>query len=64
MGSIGFSELLMLLLIPVLYVASLVWGYKDAERRGSKGVLVAIMIGVAAWPLSLLVWIFIRPEDK
>ena len=54
----------MLLLIPVLYVASLVWGYKDAERRGSKGVLVAIMIGVAAWPLSLLVWIFIRPEDK
>jgi len=64
MGSLGFSELLMLLLIPVLYIASIVWGYKDAERRGSNGILVAILIAVAVWPLSLIVWLFIRSGNE
>lgn len=54
----------MLLLIPILYVASIIWGYKDAEHRGSSGILVAILIAVAMWPLSLIVWLFIRPGDE
>ena len=62
MGSIGISELLMLALVPVLYVASIVWGYRDATDRGSNGVLVAILIALAAWPLSLVIWWFIRPK--
>jgi hypothetical protein len=60
MGSIGISELLMLLLIPVLYVATLVWGYRDAVRRGSNGVLVVVLIALAVWPLSLIIWWMIR----
>ncbi|MDA0379210.1 MAG: hypothetical protein O3C45_07820 [Bacteroidetes bacterium] len=50
MGSIGISELLMLLLIPVLYVATLIWGYRDATARGSNGVLVALLIGLLSGP--------------
>lgn len=60
MGSIGISELLMLLLVPVLYVATLVWGYRDAVRRGSSGVLVVVLIALAVWPLSLIIWRVIR----
>lgn len=63
MGSIGFSELVMLLLVPVLYVASIVWGYRDATHRGSNGLMVCILIGLAAWPLSLVIWWFIRPPS-
>lgn len=63
MGSIGISELLMLLLIPVLYVATLIWGYRDATERGSSGVLVALLIGLAVWPFSLIIWRIIRPPN-
>ena len=44
-----------------LYVWSLVWAYRDAERRDRSGPLVALLVGVAAWPLGLIVWLVVRP---
>jgi hypothetical protein len=43
------------------YVASIVWVYRDATDRGKPGALVAILAAVLAWPMSLLVWIALRP---
>ena len=63
MGSLGpFEIMLLALVLPVLYVWSLVWAYKDAERRGSSGPLVVLMAAIAAWPLSLIIWVFVRPD--
>jgi hypothetical protein len=46
----------------VLYLWSGVWICRDADRRGKPGMLVAILALVIAWPISLLVWIALRPE--
>jgi hypothetical protein len=44
------------------YVWSGVWAYKDANKRGKPPLLVAALILLIAWPISLLVWIALRPE--
>jgi hypothetical protein len=43
---------------------SLIWAYKDAEKRGKSGWLVVLMIFFLNWPTSLLVWLVFRPELK
>ena len=43
-----------------LFVWSLVWAYRDAERRRQSGLLVALFVAVAAWPLGLVVWMLVR----
>ncbi len=67
MGSLGPLELIIIffaiLVGPVAFVVSLVWAYRDAERRGSNGVLVCVLVAVAAWPLSLIVWLLIRSDE-
>lgn len=45
-----------------LYIWSLVWAYRDAERRDRSGPLVALFVAVAAWPVGLIVWLLVRPE--
>ncbi len=45
----------------VLYVWSIIWAYRDAERRGKPGWLVALLVALLSWPVSLLVWIVFRP---
>lgn len=58
----------MFLLLPVvmclfaLLVASLIWVYKDAESRQKSGILVAILVLLLDWPISLLLWLVFRPE--
>ena len=64
MGSLGPFELLILFFLgPVAYIGSLVWTFRDAERRGSNGLLTTILVAVAAWPVGLIVWLFIRPKS-
>jgi hypothetical protein len=61
MGTIGMPEILLLVLCGiVLYVVSLVWAYRDAERRGQNGILVVLLVALVAWPLGLIVWLIIR----
>ena len=50
------------LLVGVLYVGSLVWVFRDARRRGHQPWMAVMFVMVAAWPLSLSVWILLRSE--
>ncbi len=52
------------LMSTVLYIASILWAYGDAERRGKSGCLVALMVAVFSWPISLIVWLALRPENN
>lgn len=47
----------------VLWIASLIWIYRDAESRGKSGVLMVILIGIVAWPWGLLIWLAARPRE-
>jgi hypothetical protein len=47
-----------------LLIYSLVWVYKDAESRGKKGWLVALLVFLFNWPWSLLLWYVFRPEHR
>ena len=46
----------------IFWVWSSAWAFHDARRRGKPPLLVAILILICAWPLSLLVWIALRPD--
>lgn len=46
-----------------LYVASLVWVYRDAEARDTNPLLVTLMVGLISWPLGFIVWLFVRPDE-
>ncbi len=45
-----------------LLVWSLIWVYQDAEKRGKSGILVALLVFLLEWPISLLVWLVFRPD--
>jgi hypothetical protein len=47
----------------VLYIGSLIWVFKDAERRGKSGCLIALLVALL-WPLSLILWLIARPERR
>jgi len=66
MGSLGPLELVLIMLfltVPASWVLSMMWVAQDARQRGSNSYLVAFLVAVVAWPLSLIVWILIRPKD-
>jgi len=46
------------------YLWSIVWAYEDAESRGKSGLLVALLVMLAVWPIGLIVWLMLRPRDK
>ena len=52
-----------ILFILILLIVSLVWAYRDAEKRGKPGWLVALMVFFVNWPFSLLIWLVFRPEE-
>ena len=64
------EALLLIFLIPLgivilgLFIWSLVWVYGDAEKRGKSGCLVALLVFLLEWPISLLVWLVFRPDLK
>jgi hypothetical protein len=41
---------------------SLRWVCQDAERRQKDGMIVATIVFLCGYPLSLLVWMAFRPE--
>ena len=45
-----------------LLAASLIWVYRDAESRKKSGILVALLVLLLNWPISLLLWLVFRPE--
>jgi hypothetical protein len=43
-----------------IYIASIVWVYRDAERHGKSGILVALLVALISWPIGLVVWLIVR----
>ena len=62
--SVSVVFILVALALLVAYVASLIWVYRDAESRGRPALLVAILVALISWPVSLLVWIALRPNPS
>lgn len=64
----GFISLFFVLCITiplmVAVLASVVWAYSDAERRGKSGCLVALLVLLLTWPVGLIIWLLIRPENE
>lgn len=55
--------LLVGLILLGLYLYSIVWSYNDAESRGKSGCLVALLVALLSWPIGLIVWVVLRPEN-
>jgi len=55
-GFMGFAML-------ALLIWSLVWVYSDAERRGRSGCVIALLVFLVGWPLSLVLWTVARPDE-
>jgi hypothetical protein len=62
MGTLALTLFFLPLLVS--FVGSLVWIYRDAELRGKSGGLVAFLAAVLGWPITLLVWIALRPPPS
>jgi len=54
---------LLLLLVPVLYLGSIVWVMFDAERRDRSGCLLGLLVA-ATGPFGLLIWLVARPTKE
>ncbi|MDT7857308.1 hypothetical protein RQM47_11715 [Rubrivirga sp. S365] len=63
MSADAFKRLL-ILSTGAAYLASVPWAYRDAERRGRSGPLVALGVGLVSWPFGLLAWLFGRPARR
>lgn len=46
----------------VLFVGSLVWLYRDAERRIKQGIIAILFVLVTGWPASFIWWLWLRPS--
>lgn len=63
--SIGYALFnIAIILIIVLYVWSIVWAYKDAEKRGKSGCLVALLVFFVTFPIGFIIWLVFRPDKK
>ncbi len=61
---LGIFSVLATILIGVPYIISIVWSYNDAKKRGTSGVIVALLVAFAAWPFSLIGWLILRPKKQ
>ncbi|WP_114782421.1 hypothetical protein [Botryobacter ruber] len=59
---LGILGLILGLIGLILYFWSIIWAYKDAERRRRSGILIALLVAFVAWPLGLIIWLLIRPS--
>ncbi len=44
-----------------LYIWSLFFVYRDAEARGVMPLLPVVLVALAAFPLSFIAWLLLRP---
>lgn len=60
---ISLMLIFVLVLSAALYIATLIWVYKDAKQRGMNGLIVVLLVAFIGWPISLLVYILLRPKS-
>ena len=64
--AVDFSNIVVVVLTILMFSAyflSIIWVGRDAYARGKSGCLVAFLAWMF-WPLSLLVWIALRPVNR
>ncbi len=61
-GAAMIITAILMLIFFVIYIASIVWVYRDANRRGKSGILVALLVALISWPIGLVVWLIIRDK--
>jgi hypothetical protein len=61
----GFGIIMIIigLVAIVFYVWSVIWSYYDARRRGKSAWLVALMVLFMVWPVGLVIWLMLRPQE-
>ena len=62
LSSLAFIIIFILLPVLAVWISTLVWVYRDAERCGKPGILVALLVGLLFWPVGLLVWLILRQD--
>lgn len=60
---VSIALLIVLLLVGIIYIASIVWVYNDARKRGMNGAIPAILVAFIGWPISLVAYILLRPKS-
>ncbi|MBF8963757.1 hypothetical protein I0P70_10895 [Pontibacter sp. FD36] len=61
---LGLIGILISIVLLVFVVWSVIWSYNDARRRGKSPWLVALMVLFMVWPIGLIVWLLLRPQNK
>ena len=62
--TLGPATVPVLSTIAVVYVGSIVWVYRDAKAQGRPGWVMAALVALFFWPISLAVWVFSRPRPS
>lgn len=60
-AGLGLIGIIIGLVLLVFYVWSVGWAYKDAQKRGKKAWLIALLVMLMLWPVGLLLWFAFRP---
>ena len=65
MDAVGIAFFAIIAVISTyLFIWSLVWVYRDARGRGYNPALVTLLVALLKWPVSLLLWLVIRPAGS
>ncbi len=59
-----FISLCIIIPLIAVVIGSAIWAYGDAERHGKSGCLVALLVLLLSWPVGLIIWLLIRPENE
>lgn len=62
MNSLLLFLVFSVLLLLAAFASSVAWVWRDANRRGQPGFIVAVLVAFLFWPLSLIVWLLARPD--
>jgi hypothetical protein len=46
----------------LVFIASCIWLYKDAQKRGKNGVMAILFVALTGWPASFIWWLWLRPS--
>ena len=45
-------------------IASLVWLYRDAQKRNKYGLVAILFVLLTGWPVSFIWWFWLRPPTE
>ena len=48
----------------IVYIGTVIWSFADARQRGKSGCLVALLVLLLVWPVGLIIWLLIRPDQR